>query len=70
MNNYSNATLTRADNGYILCYNEKVAKGEYDFTYKPCKEVFKDDEGSEALERLDAVCGYENDSDSDQEKGE
>lgn len=56
-NECSNASLTRADNGYILTYEEKIPRGQFDYYYETCKEVFTAKEGAKALARLDEVYG-------------
>lgn len=56
-----NAKLECADNGgYILCYDE-VTKGSGTYSsmdYKQKEEIFSEDQGEEALERLNELSGH------------
>ena len=56
-NECSNPSLTRAENGYILSYEEKIPRGEFDYRMEYCKEVFTAKEGAKALARLDEIYG-------------
>lgn len=52
---YKNAKIERAINGYIVCYDKYMSKGEYDGSsyVGECKQVFKD--GKSAIEALDNI---------------
>lgn len=56
-NECCNIMLTRADNGYILTYEEKIPRGQFDYYYETCKEVFKMEDGAKALARLNEIYG-------------
>lgn len=56
-NECCNASLTRAENGYILSYEEKIPRGEFDYRMEYCKEVFALADGAKALARLNEIHG-------------